>query len=178
MPNLALAETWNSPIEDPTTDRHSRFTTMITKYSHDMQRFAYWLSGDRHIAEDLVQEASLRAWKSFDRLQNQMAAKPWLLTILRRENARRFERKQLLEADIPLEQLSARDASYDTSTEAFVLRRAIKELPLEYREPLVKQVIEGYSQKEIALQMGLSTAGVGSRLFRARNRLRSTVLGE
>ncbi len=178
MPNLALAETWNSPVEDLTTDRHSRFTTMIIKYTQDMQRFAYWLSGDRHIAEDLVQEASLRAWKSFDRLKDHMAAKPWLLTILRRENARRFERKQLLEADIPLEQLSTREASYDTSTEAFVLRRAINELPHEYREPLVKQVIEGYSQKEIALQMGLSIAGVGSRLFRARNRLRSTVSGD
>jgi len=97
------------------------------------------------------------------------------LTILRRENARRFERYRPVESSIPLDELSARGKSYDTSTEAFVLRRAIKDLPEEYRVPLVKQVIEGYSQKEIAKQIGISSAGVGTRLFRARQKLRSTL---
>ena len=66
-----------------------------------MRRYAYWLAGDKHTAEDLVQEASLRAWKSLDRLQNVKAAKGWLLTILRRENARRFERFQPKESEYP-----------------------------------------------------------------------------
>ena len=98
------------------------------------------------------------------------------MTILRRENARRFERKQLQTSDIPLEELSARETTYDTSTEAFVLRRAIEELPEEYREPLVQQVIGGYSQKEIAEQLGISSAGVGTRLFRARNKLKAALV--
>jgi RNA polymerase sigma-70 factor (ECF subfamily) len=137
-----------------------------------MKRYAYWLSGNRHTAEDLVQEALLRAWRSLDRLKEPKAAKGWLLTILRRENARRFERYQPQEADIPMEELGALEKSYDTSTEAFVLRRAIDKLPEEYRIPLVKQVIEGYSQKEIAKQIGITPAGVGTRLFRARQKLR------
>jgi RNA polymerase sigma-70 factor (ECF subfamily) len=45
-------------------------------------------------------------------------------------------------------------------------------LPEDYREPLLLQVIYGYSQKEIAAQLGLSSAGVGTRLFRARQKMR------
>lgn len=174
MSSLALVETWTQPSLT-TEDQDSCFTRVVNQYSKDMERYAYWLAGDKHIAEDLVQEAFLRAWKSFHRLQDLSAAKPWLLTILRRENARRFERKRLVESDVPLEELSSRETSYDTSTEAFVLRRAIDKLPKEYREPLVKQVIDGYSQKEIGEQLGLSSAGVGSRLFRARNKLRTAL---
>jgi RNA polymerase sigma-70 factor (ECF subfamily) len=177
MSTLALAkDTWNSDAETRTANREGFFNQLIAEYSTDMQRYAYWLAGDKHIAEDLVQEALLRAWKSIDKLQNPKAAKGWLLTILRRENARRFERYRPQESDIPLDELSAREKSYDTSTEAFVLRRAIDELPAEYREPLVKQVIEGYSQKEIAKELGITSAGVGTRLFRARQKLRQTLV--
>jgi RNA polymerase sigma-70 factor (ECF subfamily) len=156
--------------------REQRFNNMISRYETDMKRYAYWLAGDTHIAEDLVQEALLRAWRSFDKLQSIDSAKGWLLTILRRENARRFERYRPLEASIPLDDLKATDAGYDTSTEAFVLRRAIDKLPEAYRVPLVKQVVEGYSQKEIAVQIGISSAGVGTRLFRAKQKLRDTLV--
>ncbi|MES9845265.1 MAG: sigma-70 family RNA polymerase sigma factor [Candidatus Sedimenticola sp. PURPLELP] len=173
MSSLALnQETWNQATESANTSNEGFFNQLIAEYSTDMHRYAYWLAGDKHTAEDLVQEALLRAWKSIHRLKDQKAAKGWLMTILRRENARRFERKQLQKSDIPLEELGAKEATYDTSTEAFVLRRAMNELPAEYREPLVQQVIGGYSQKEIALQLGISSAGVGTRLFRARQKLR------
>jgi RNA polymerase sigma-70 factor (ECF subfamily) len=176
MTNLALAENgWDQQPVSRSNDREHLFNELFSRYETDLRRYAYWLAGDRHIAEDLVQEALLRAWKSLDKLQNVKAAKGWLLTILRRENARRFERYQPQESNIPLEELGSREKSYDTSTEAFVLRRAIDELPAEYREPLVKQVIEGYSQKEIATQLGISSAGVGTRLFRARRKLRDTL---
>jgi RNA polymerase sigma-70 factor (ECF subfamily) len=99
-------------------------------------------------------------------------------TIVRRENARRFERIQPRESAMPTEELPAQAAQdYDTSTEAFVLRRAIRALPTEYREPLILQVLHGYSQQEIAARLGLSAAGAGTRLFRARQRLREA-LGE
>lgn len=176
MSTTALAENWNQNLATESINREGFFNELVASYSQDMKRYAYWLSGDKHTAEDLVQDALLRAWKSIDRLQNPKAAKGWLLTILRRENARRFERKQLQTSDIPLEELSARETTYDTSTEAFVLRRAIEELPEEYRRPLVQQVIGGYSQKEIADQLGISSAGVGTRLFRARNKLKAALV--
>ena len=77
-----------------------------------------------------------------------------------------------MESATPTEELPARREDYDTSTEAFVLRRALERLPEDYREPLLMQVIYGYSQKEIAQHLGISTAGAGTRLFRAREKLR------
>lgn len=156
-------------------DRQRLFNELYALYENDLKRYAYWLAGDRHTAEDILQETLLRAWRSLDRLQNTKAAKGWLLTILRRENARRFERFQPRESNIPLDSIGSRDQRYDTSTEAFVVRRAVADLPEEYRTPLLKQVIEGYSQKEIARQIGLSSAGVGTRLFRARQKLRTAL---
>lgn len=153
------------------------FDSLASQHWRDLYNYAYRLSGNRHTAEDLVQESLTRAWRSIDKLQNRKAAKGWLYTILRRENARRFERYQPFQSDIPAEELGAKRKTYDTSTEAFVLRRAIRELPAEYREPLILQVIHGYSQQEIAGKLGLTPAAVGTRLFRARQKLRAA-LGE
>ena len=152
--------------------REQRFNQLIGIYMDDLFRYAYWLSGDRAVADDLVQETLVRAWKSFDKLNDSKAAKGWLLTIVRRENARRFERKRPQESAVPTEELAANRTDYDTSTEAFVLRRALQKLPEEYREPLLMQVIHGYSQKEIATHLGISVAGAGTRLFRARAKMR------
>ncbi len=161
---------WN-PHAEPS------FEDLVVCYSKYLQRYALWLAGDRHTAEDLVQETLLRAWKSLHKLQNPKAIKGWLITILRRENARRFERYQPQISSIPTEELGDRHRDYDTSTEAFALRQALDALPVEYREPLILQVVHGFSQKEIALRLSISSAGVGTRLFRARQKLRAA-LGE
>lgn len=71
----------------------------------------------------------------------------------------------------------AQRGDYDTSIEAFVLRQALAKLPDIYREPLVLQVIGGYSIEEIAQQLGLSKGAVMTRVHRARQKLRET-LGE
>ncbi|WP_373509098.1 sigma-70 family RNA polymerase sigma factor [Thiocapsa sp.] len=171
--NTALAET-TLPRTTPETPG---FAELVQAYRGDLNRYAYRLSGNLHTAEDLVQDTLLRAWRSLDRLQNGDAVKGWLFTIVRRENARRFQRLQGQVSDIATEELPDSHVTYDTSTEAFVLRRAIRELPVEYRDPLVLQVLHGLSQQEIADRLGLTSAGVGTRLFRARQKLRAC-LGE
>ncbi len=153
------------------------FDTLFRRYSRELHRYAYRLSGNVHTAEDLVQDSLLRAWRSLDRLHDPGALKGWLYTIVRRENARRFERFQPKESAVPTDEVAATRKTYDTSPEAFVVRRAVQALPAEYREPLVLQVVHGYSQQEIADRLGLTSAGVGTRLFRARRKLRDA-LGE
>jgi RNA polymerase sigma-70 factor (ECF subfamily) len=156
----------------------ARFDKLVSDYSKDVFRYAFWLCRDRSMAEELAQETFMRAWKAIDSLQDDGAAKSWLFTIVRRENARQYERKRFDLVDDPdFDRVEATRTEYDTSTEAFVLRRALAELPAEYREPLVLQVIGGYSTEEIADQLGIKAGAVMTRLFRARKKLRE-MLGE
>ena len=74
-------------------DRQARFERVARDLGADLLRYALWLCGHEALAKDLVQETFLRAWKALDSLRSEAAAKSWLITILRREYARTFERK-------------------------------------------------------------------------------------
>ncbi len=160
-------------------ERKHRFDRIVTVFHADMFRYAAWLCRDKSIAEDVVQEALLRAWKSLDALRDDAAAKQWLLTIVRRENARYFERRRLETVDI--DNLTASQSAMLAETpneELNDLREAIYGLDDDYREPLVLQVLMGYSTNEIATQMGLKQGAVLTRLHRARLMLRKESASE
>ena len=72
-----------------------RITRLFESMRPDLLRFALWLTRDRSTAEDIVQEALLRAWRSRDALKDPSCARAWLLTIVRREHARLYERIRL-----------------------------------------------------------------------------------
>ena len=148
-----------------------RFNVLIAIHRYDLYRFTYWSTGSRSVAEELAQDAPIRAWKSIDRMKRARAATGWLPAIVRRENARRFERQRLDEADT--EGPGDEPADNLTSTEACVLRGALDRLPPECREPLPVQLVYGYSPKEIAAHLGITNAGAGTRLFSAREKRRS-----
>ena len=153
--------------------RRARFQALCQALRPDLLRFAFWLSRDRALAEDVVQETLLRAWKAQDSLLDEGAAKPWFLTIIRREYARSFERKRFVTLDV--EELVAQEEPLLAAADDHNLtemRSAILKLPEEYREPLVLQVLMGCSTAEIAEQLGLTVAAVLTRLFRARKQLR------
>jgi RNA polymerase sigma-70 factor (ECF subfamily) len=130
--------------------RKKRFDRLVTVLYPDMYRYAAWLSRDKATAEDVVQEALLRAWKSLDALRDDDAAKPWLLTIVRRENARHFERRRLETVDI--DNLTASQAALLAEApdeQVGELREAIFGLDDDYREPLVLQVLMGYTKDNV-----------------------------
>src|SRR5690348_11604046 len=114
-------------------DPRASMTQLFESMRPDLLRFAHWLARDRSLAEDIVQESLLRAWRSRDTLKDRGAARAWLLTIVRREHARLYERKRLElvsldeAAEIPD---SAARASGDA--ELLTLREGIMKLPLEY----------------------------------------------
>jgi RNA polymerase sigma-70 factor (ECF subfamily) len=149
------------------------FARLLEGLRPDLMRFAFWLARDRSVAEDVVQETLIRAWKSREELKDASAARPWLLTIVRREHARLYERKRLPTVDV--EDVEAQgDPALASDGDASLedLRRAILKLPDEYREPLVMQVLGGLTTAEIAAELGLTQPAVLTRLFRARNKLR------
>jgi len=161
---------------DVTQVRRQRFDRVVGVFYPDMYRYAAWLCRDKAIAEDVVQEALLRAWKSLDALRDDAAAKPWLLTIVRRENARYFERRRLETVDI--DNLSASQAALlaeQPDEQLDELREAIYKLEDDYREPLVLQVLMGYSTNEIAELMELKQGAVLTRLHRARHKLADVI---
>jgi RNA polymerase sigma-70 factor (ECF subfamily) len=154
--------------------RRARFQALCQSLRPDLLRFAFWLSRDRALAEDVVQESMLRAWKAQDTLLDEAAAKPWLLTIIRREYARTFERKRFQTVDV--DELIAKEEPLLAAVEeqdVNDVRVAMMKLPDEYREPLVLQVLMGYSTAEIARELELSTPAVLTRLHRARRQLRA-----
>jgi RNA polymerase sigma-70 factor (ECF subfamily) len=153
--------------------RQHSYMQLVRLYHADLYRYSCWICRSADIAEDLVQDTYLRAWKSIDLLQNEASAKAWLFTILRNENARRFERKQFqyqeVEQDLLLDEHQVSPEQLYSQQQ---LLKLVESLEPEYSEPLILQIIGGFSGDEIALLMDLNLNTVNTRLFRARKQLR------
>lgn len=157
------------------TDRSVQFEMIVNEYSKDLYRYGVWLTRDPQVAEDLVQETFLRAWKALDSLRDPKAVKSWLFTIYRRENARRFEKVR--PETVPIDEVNV-DKFVQleddfAKTEVIALRESLKELPEEYLEPLLLQVLGGYTCNEIGEIMDIKSGAVMTRVFRARKKLRA-----
>ena len=158
------------------SSKELRYQALVKSFHADLYRYAYWLCQHKAIADDLVQETFLRAWKHLDSLLDANSAKAWLITILRRENARRFERKQFDYQEIEQDELAdLYGASPEQLSEQSELQQLISSLALEYPEPLVLQVLFGMTGDEIASTLELNLNTVNTRLYRARHQLRELI---
>jgi RNA polymerase sigma-70 factor (ECF subfamily) len=155
----------------------NEFDSLVEALAPELFRYALLLCQNHATAEDLVQETFLRGWRSRADLRDLGAARTWFYTILRNEHARLYERRRPESWD-PQALPEPAAPTYDTSTEAFNLRRALGTLDPEYREPLLLQVIGGFSCREIGEILDLKLNTVLTRLFRARKTLRERLSGE
>jgi len=147
------------------------FELAVRAYSDDLYRYAYWLARHPADAEDLVQECFQRAWRSWHTLKDEKAVKQWLFAILRREFLRRFEKQQL---DLtPLDEHLELPAIQLGQDEVHALRQAVHQAPLSLRDPLLLQVLGGFSCEEIALMENTTPGAVMTRLTRARQWFRT-----
>jgi len=166
------------PVPKDVNPKQRQYEAMVRALSADLYRFAYWLARSETVAQDLVQETFLRAWKNLDALRDVESAKPWLFTILRREHARLYERKRLdtveLDDNVPED---AAFASPERSGDAAQVRDAMLRLPGKYRGPLAMQVLGGMSCDEIAAATDQQPGAVMTQLFRARQRLKDLLGG-
>mgnify|MGYP001812857823 CR=1 FL=1 len=138
--------------------------------------------GDEPRAEDLVQEAVLKAYRAWDRFEIGTNCRAWLMTILRNTFINQFRQQKTRPSPVEFEQIAERpssDALYDADPEGQIFDRmiddqviaAIDELPDEFRIAVVLSDLEGLSYQEVAELMGIPVGTVKSRLFRARKRL-------
>ena len=155
----------------PKSDR-TRFEILVRAYSADLYRFAYWLTRERSLAEDLVQECFARAWKHLDQLQNEQAAKHWLFSIVRNEHARLYAKPRAERDTCELEDAHEIAAPMLSIPASLAVNQALDHLPLSHREPLLLQVLGGFSCAEIGTMLALSEANVMARVSRARRVLR------
>jgi RNA polymerase sigma-70 factor (ECF subfamily) len=146
---------------------------------------ARWLTRNDADAQDMVQEAYLRALRFFGGFRG-TDAKAWLLTIVRNTcyTWLRRNRSPELSCDFDDVVLALESEGPDPETEqlmkaqARLVNDAIEKLPIEFREVVVLRELEELSYKEIAVVLGVPIGTVMSRLARARKRLMSTLQGD
>ncbi len=140
---------------------------------------ARWLTRNDHDAEDVAQEACLRAMRFFDGFRGG-AVRPWLLTIVRNTYLTWLQKSKVkemtpLEYDVESKAANPEELLLER-VDGQALRQALDALPAEYREVLVLRELEELSYKEIAEIAGIPIGTVMSRLARARRRLQESVL--
>ena len=140
---------------------------------------ARWLTRNHEDAEDVVQEAFLRAFSAVENLRGE-DAKPWLLTIVRNTSLTWMKRNRNAAATIGLEEQVEDPSEPSPDPEETLLiscdreqvRKALEQLPSDFREAIVLRELEGLSYKEIAATVGVPLGTVMSRLSRGREWLR------
>ena len=168
-------------------DRRERFEAQVLQHLDAAYRYARWLARSLHDAEDVVQDALVRAYRSFEQLRAE-DAKAWLLSIVRNCHLSAISQRQrqrlqpLPEAGSGAPELVAADPGPEAQAlerdEQRTLQRLLAVLPDEHREVLVLREVEDMNYREIAAITKVPIGTVMSRLARARASLRARWLEE
>jgi RNA polymerase sigma-70 factor (ECF subfamily) len=169
-------------MKDEDSSAQSRFDAAILPHAGSGYNLARWLTRNDADAEDVVQEAALRAWRFFDSYRGDNA-RAWFLTIVRRTGltwlSHRSKQKdsdefdEAVHTDLDDAPDPERLAIERTGVES--IRAALEALPVPLREVVVLREQEGLSYKQIASIAGIPIGTVMSRLARARSRLLATL---
>jgi len=141
-----------------------------------LRRYARALVGDRSAADDLVQDTLERAWAKFHLYRGGTDLRAWLFTVMHNVHVNRVRAQRPTDAltdDLP--EVAQRAAQGD-SLMVRDMDRALAKLPEEQREVLLLVALEDMSYEEAARALGIPIGTVMSRLSRARERLRATML--
>ena len=162
----------------PDQSKAVRFEEIVLPHLGPAYNLARWLVHNQHDAEDLVQEAYLRAFKFFSGYYGG-DSRAWLLTIVRNTCYTWLQQNRALRLAEPIED-KLDEVGLDFAdpemlllqkVDAQIVRLALQELPIEFREIVVMREIEGLSYKEIANIVDVPIGTVMSRLARGRKRL-------
>ena len=155
-----------------------RFEQCVLPHLDAAYNLARWLTHNDQDAEDVVQESYLRAFKFFDGFHS-TDSRPWLLAIVRNTYYTLIQQQRVHDAVTPFdEEVHSLDIENQNPEELLLqsinsqlLKDAINDLPVEFREVIVLRELEDLSYKEIAEIAGIPLGTVMSRLARARKKL-------
>ena len=153
-------------------NKEKKFSLWIENHHGAMYKHALWMTGNRDVAVDLVQEAYYQAWSSIDTLKDDLYVLSWLLSILRRCSYREYHSQIRRERiTTQLEILDAQSTKLE-HYEILDLEQAIQSLSKDHREVLLLHHLHGFSYDEISKQLDIPTGTVMSRLSRAKETLK------
>jgi len=172
--------------------KRAEFDRLFARSYGRAYKLAYWMLGDAAEAEDVAQEAFLRAWRHFDRYDRSRSFDTWLGRIAANLCIDRIRRNRRtptcsLDAPIPSEsgdsavRFDPADASADPSESVLSqvvderLHRALQKLPPEYRAAVLLSAVEDLSYQEIAEALRCPIGTVRSRIHRGRVMLRQAL---
>ena len=163
------------------SSKSSKFDNWISQYHGALYKHAFWMTGSREIAQEVVQEAFFQAWLSLGSLKDEEKVLPWLLTILRR-TVYREQRCQYRNAETT-EELKKLDhgAAQPDALPLLEIYAALESLSPKLRDAFLLYHLHGYSYEEVGEQLQIPTGTVMSRISRAREILqqqKDTVDGE
>jgi RNA polymerase sigma-70 factor (ECF subfamily) len=167
----------------PDSSRLGRFEETVLPHLDAAYNLARWLARDEHDAEDLVQEAYLRAFRFFDSYRGGNS-RAWILRIVRNTFytwLQQRTRQPIAAIDDTTDDLECEMCDPETialaGADQQLLRQALEDLPAEFREVMVLRELEGLSYKEISAVAGVPMGTVMSRLARARKHLQMRLAG-
>lgn len=163
--------------------------SMLQDDREALVRFCARYTGDRDAADDLAQQTLIQAWRHEQQLRDPQARRSWLLSIARTQClmwARRRSRELARQVDQALAEDSAALAAHDHEPDQTIDRdelarfvdRALRLLPGDVRDLLIRRYIHDTPQAEVAARMGLSEGAVEARLHRGRRALRRVLTAE
>jgi len=171
----------------------AEFETLVARTQRQAYNMAYRMTGNRDDAEDLAQEAYLRAYRSFDKYNRDLPFENWFFRILSNlfvDGLRRKPKQSPLSLDQPLSETSESDyvleiPDSESDPQEMMMHTvmderiqcALAKLPKDFRTAVLLCDVDGLSYEEIAKVMGTSIGTVRSRIHRGRKMLRKHIEG-
>ncbi len=161
-------------------EQQARFEHLVMPHLDAAYNLARWLAGNDHDAEDIAQEAAVRAFRFVGSCRHS-DGRAWLLTIVRNTAYSWLKKNRpaaVVSIDddelVEIEDRNGAGGSFHRA-DADALRAALEALPMEFREALVLRELEGLPYKEIAEVAAVPIGTVMSRLARARRQLQGAL---
>ncbi len=160
--------------DSPSQASQVHYQTLVERHWQELYRFAYRLCGDRHTAEDIVQETYCQAWKHLASLRSDETARAWLFQILRRHYLRQGRKSRnrvtqdIASHDPPSPANQSQSAEQQDSIQA-----ALTMLEDKFKEPLLMVAVGGLTCDQAAKELGVPLGTVLSRIYRARQLIKA-----
>lgn len=157
-----------------TESERQQFAALYEQYHEKMNQFALYILGEQHDAEDAVQNAFLQIIRHFEKIFSISCEELpfWIISIVKNESLMILRKRG---RTVPLEEWNGFEKSADHTTGYNELVKLFGNLPEKYRTVLEMKILIGYTDKEIAEQLGISETAVSSRASRGRELLRKLV---